>query len=554
MRVKRILPLVLGLSVIVPIPGARAADAGVPPDYRDTAGLSQPTHQTVREQIRVPMRDGMRLFAEVIRPVGAGRYPVILELSPYNGGAAPLSPGGRTGYLPGVAAGLAGYFAPRGYAVVLADLRGTGESDGCMNYMGPVDRLDAYDLIEWLGSRSWSDGRVGMTGVSYVGSTPIFAAAARPPSLKTIVPVAGIAQMYDHQFQAGVPYSLQWLGPAAYYDATADPPYDLTDPRFARTGAEFGCGAPDSALVNHADLVTGRYTAWHAARDFRDAATAADIPIFLVQGFPDGSVRPAATEWFFKRDRAGDKAWLGQWGHDATNRHEQWRGVLHRWFDKHLMQRDVDTGPPVEVFLNGGDRPIDDETYLSVPPTVRTAARWPSATSSMTFYPWPDGSLRTEVPPATTVLVPVSAQRGGMSFQTDPFERDIEFTGTPRASITLALPDGRRIDVHGILFDGNYQNVRLGASAMNPELRNGLGTIEPISPGAPMTLTPPGQPLDRRVLAGSSLRFKIDAKDSDKVPTFAGPGVFALQLGGATATKVTIDIVEGATYHPDPAV
>ena len=62
------------------------------------------------------------------------------------------------------------------------------------------------------GEPEWSNGRVGMTGHSYVGSTPSVAAAQRPTGLKTIVPSAGLASMYHHQFQAGVPYFLQWTG------------------------------------------------------------------------------------------------------------------------------------------------------------------------------------------------------------------------------------------------------------------------------------------------------------------------------------------------------
>lgn len=553
---KRFVPIILLLASLGTLPGARATDAGPPPDYRDMTGLSEAIYPTIREKIRIPMRDGMRLFAEVVRPADPGRFGVILELSPYNGGFLTSGqPAPREGYLPQAPGGLAGYFAPRGYAVVLADIRGTGDSDGCMDYMGPVDRLDAYDLIEWLGSRPWSNGRVGMTGVSYVGSSPIFAAATRAPSLKTIVPVAGLAQMYDHQFQAGVPYYLQWLGAAGTYDAPGltEVPADTGDTRYAQTVAETGCGLPNSATSNRADLLTGRYTSWHAARDFRDAATAADIPVFLVHGFPDRSVRPAAFDWFFRRDHAGDKAWLGQWGHDATDRYEQWRGVLHRWFDKQLLERPVDTGPPVEIFFKRDDRILAEDEYEAVSPTVRTASRWPGATSSVTFYPWADGSLRTDAPPGQTMMVPVAAIRGGQTFETEPFEADVEFAGTPRATITLALPDGRRIDVHGILYAvGPAGRERLSASAMNPELRHGLGVVDPIIPNERMTLTPPGQPLDHIIRAGSTLQFKIASYDADKAPTFAGPGVFALEVGGADATKITIDIVEDGTYWTDP--
>jgi putative CocE/NonD family hydrolase len=110
--------------------------------------------------------------------------------------------------------GLKGFFPPRGYAVVMVDLRGTGRSQGCLDHLGPTDAKDLKFVVEWAAAQPWSNGRVGMTGFSYVGSTPIVAAAQRPKGLTTIVPVAGLASMYDHQFQGGVPYYLQYTGAA----------------------------------------------------------------------------------------------------------------------------------------------------------------------------------------------------------------------------------------------------------------------------------------------------------------------------------------------------
>src|SRR3712207_9045534 len=85
------------------------------------------------------------------------------------------------------------------------DLRGTGFSGGCIDYLGPRDGADLKHVIEWLGRQPWSNGRVGLTGVSYVGSTPILAAAQKPHALKTIVPIARWPPVYDSPFQDGRP-------------------------------------------------------------------------------------------------------------------------------------------------------------------------------------------------------------------------------------------------------------------------------------------------------------------------------------------------------------
>jgi uncharacterized protein len=94
---------------------------------------------------------------------------VILESSPYHGTLADRD--GRR-ILPeprdadGKSIGLTGYFAPRGYAVVMMDLRGTGRSEGCLDHLGMSDARDLEQVVEWAAGQSWSNGRVGMTGHS----------------------------------------------------------------------------------------------------------------------------------------------------------------------------------------------------------------------------------------------------------------------------------------------------------------------------------------------------------------------------------------------------
>ncbi len=212
---------------VIAIGAAPAMAAGPPQDYTQTANLSQPVfseEEVVREVFEVPMHDGIHMYVEVVRPAADGNYPVILEASPYHGTLADRD---GTRILPeprdedGAPIGLTGYFAPRGYAVVMADLRGTGRSEGCLDHLGQNDAKDLKDIVEWAAQQPWSNGRVGMTGHSYVGSTPSVAAAQDPEGLVTILPSAGLSSMYDHQFQAGVPYFLQWVGTMEAYEQLA---------------------------------------------------------------------------------------------------------------------------------------------------------------------------------------------------------------------------------------------------------------------------------------------------------------------------------------------
>ena len=363
-----------------PAPGPK------PFDYTKVGGLSQPVFTDIeRTSVEVPGADGINLYIEVIKPKGGGRYPVILEASGYHGTLykrdgirilpVPKGPDGES-------LGLAGYFPPRGYAVVMMDLRGTGRSEGCLDHLGSNDLSDIKTVIEWAASRPWSNGRVGMTGHSYVGGTTNLGGATGAKGLATIVPSASLASMYDHQFQAGVPYNLQWAGPIEAYEQLAlqaDLPPQLSPVTEAAgngpTGDNFGndpeytgCGLPNSAAVAGEDQLSGRFNEeYHGARDHREAVKKARIPIFLQHGTIDAAARIGGVEWFFERGlRPGDKLWIGQWGHGIgccpTRRGLQWTYALHAWFDKQLARRPVKTGPPVEVFLN--DEPTDEEAEV----------------------------------------------------------------------------------------------------------------------------------------------------------------------------------------------
>jgi putative CocE/NonD family hydrolase len=218
--VKRLLCLTFVVPLLSAAPAPATAgprDAVVPRDYTSIERLSAPRFQTVREAHLVEMADGVGLYVEVVRPSVSGRWPIILVLSPYHGtfddrSGTDLLPGPTQG---GEPIGLAGYFAPRGYAVAFADLRGMGRSEGCLDLLGPDDASDSYALVEWLASREWSNGRVGMTGHSFPAMAAIMTAAQRPPHLVTIVPSAGMPDMYGHEYQQGVPYSDSFAGPTA---------------------------------------------------------------------------------------------------------------------------------------------------------------------------------------------------------------------------------------------------------------------------------------------------------------------------------------------------
>lgn len=134
--------------------------------------------EQVQVEIDVParMRDGVKLRANVYRPVGGGPWPTLLARTPYDKNGI-----GSAGWLDPLQT------AAQGFIVVVQDSRGRFASDGKWLPMR-FERTDGYDTVEWAAKLPGSNGRVGMFGVSYVGHTQWLAAIERPPSLAAIAP------------------------------------------------------------------------------------------------------------------------------------------------------------------------------------------------------------------------------------------------------------------------------------------------------------------------------------------------------------------------------
>ena len=549
--------------------GEAAPTAGPPANYSKVAGVSPPTFkETVKEVFNVPMTDGRVLYVEVTRPKQMRRNPVILEASPYHGTLADRE---GTRILPeprnadGQSIGLTGYFAPRGYAVVMVDLRGTGRSQGCLDHLGAKDADDLKRIVEWAASQQWSNGRVGMTGHSYVGSTPSVAAAQNPAGLKTIVPSAGLASMYQHQFQGGVPYFLQWAGPMEAYEQLALERKLPGGDDFGNNMEETGCGLPNSSATAGEEQLSGAYSAWHAERDHEAGATTANIPVFLVHGVNDNAARVAAMEWFSRRRAAGrgagDKVWLGQWDHGSgccpTRRGMQWTHALHAWFDKQLALRTVNTGPPVEIFMSDG---TFEEARAGDRDEVFTTDRWPVTVKSLTFFPTANGELATARPGLEKAVSFAGDPRGandqngtgGAEFETPVLTTDLVLAGHPDLDLTASVT-APRVHLIANLLDESPDGTRRRISqfALNPELRHGLATPKPATPGEKMKLDPPDFAMGHHLRAGHKLVLRVQASDPDKVPTSAVDPNINVFTGGPDGSAVTLPVVENAMLYAD---
>ncbi|HJP91415.1 MAG TPA: CocE/NonD family hydrolase [Pyrinomonadaceae bacterium] len=148
----------------------------------------------IEQSVKVKMRDGVLLAADIYRPVSDEKFPVLLERTPYN----------RTDE-----AAMANELASHGYIVVLQDTRGRYESGGDF-YPFRDESSDGYDTVEWAAQVNGSNSKVGMFGGSYVGATQMLAAMAVPPHLVAIFPYVTASEYYDGwTYQNGA--LMQWF-------------------------------------------------------------------------------------------------------------------------------------------------------------------------------------------------------------------------------------------------------------------------------------------------------------------------------------------------------
>lgn len=465
-----------GLAAALAAPPALAEEEG-PPFASYLHDVSEPDPAlslgtAIEEHHRIPLAGGVELDAWTLRPPVPERVPLVLEVTPYYGGG-PLSDVNLALIYP-----QAGNLVPRRYAFGVVSVRGTGASGGCFTIAGPEEARDTAAAIEYLAHRSWANGSVGLTGVSYPGTTPQDVWVEAPPSLRTIVPVAGISDLYKYSFLNGIPRVPQGQAFNQYYwGLTGLAPVGQNGGSLAADpvsvpGAIAGEACADQVAVQEggaSSALDGNKDAYWRARDFRAELLASwDRPrasVFYVHGLGDWNVMPDMMDGWLPLIRAQGvpfKAWLGQWAH-AWPLRSDWDTVVAAWFDRFLKERE--TG-----ILDGPAIQVQDDTY-----TWRHEDVWPLPTEWRTLYPdalgtlgaAPGGGVRT------FVVGPIVGPAGSfVEFATEPLPADLRLTGnprieidvtanTPRASIAFSLVDRSAIRDRPI----NYAALSLNHAA-----------------------------------------------------------------------------------------
>jgi uncharacterized protein len=354
---------------------------------RDYRHLSEPNHRCVCDpDIEVPMRDGVNLMVDVHRPLDAGRYPVLVAASPYPRQIQDI--GAPMGF---IEAGATDFFVPRGYAHVIANLRGTGGSEGTFGFHDTQERLDLYDLVEWAAEQPWSNGRVGMVGISYFAMTQLEAASEHPPHREAIFPIATSSDLYEGVYHYGLFNStfvtpfLAMVGVTSEHDrlwrgkVVGAARRVLNTPRlhkkFATMNGESSIGIMKAALRLHHDprpwddlwrsvaVEHQLRDAWWDERNVLPLLADVTIPVYLGCDWENVPLHLPGTFGALQALGHNDRvrvALLGQFG--LTWPWESLHVEALAWFDQWLKDRDTGVldGPPIRYWL-----PVADEWHTS---------------------------------------------------------------------------------------------------------------------------------------------------------------------------------------------
>jgi len=346
----------------------------------------------------VTMRDGCRIAVDAWLPEGApGPVPAVLILTPYYRRFA-VAPGSDADPIPN-AGKFVRLLVPRGYAVVVVDVRGTGASFGTRDsFRSPREREDSREIADWVVAQPWSDGRLGATGISYPGAASDFLASTEHPAVRAIAPLFAVWDTWqDHYYPGGV--FLNRLS-RSYDDLMIAMDHDRRDllktiAYYADPGLRGPATVdedPEGALL--ADAVREHLGSFHMPdfiAEFRfreeplpyDAGfTSAsfgpygyrehirgDVAVFACSGWMDGvGFSNAAIARFLTLKDNPVHLLLGPWDHGARSNVSPWRddaaprfsllGALLRFFDHYLMGLDTGLGTeaPIHFFSIHAER------------------------------------------------------------------------------------------------------------------------------------------------------------------------------------------------------
>ena len=521
------------LALALPLALAGRPSAAVDETARVRFPADVPPRNDIRVENRVPirMRDGVTLYADVYRPVGEGRHPVIVSRTPYSTERFP------TAYDAAV------YFAQRGYVYVYQDVRGRHESDGRWEPFFD-DEKDGYDTVEWSAKQPWSDGKVAMQGGSYLGQNQWRAAQAAPPSLVTIFPMVASTSIYHDWITLNggwrLSFNFGW-GPVRQESRIMQNPGPHTVAGLRKVHYDHvQWHLPLNTMQQEVGRSARFYDDWLAHPDYdaywkplnvEEAFEKVSIPVHTFGGwfdiFSQGTLRGyvgMSQKGGTDRARRLSHIVIGPWGHGPSQKF----GALDfgptanvdalslqlRWYDYFLkgMDNGLAAEPPVKLFVMGRNEWVYEREY----PLARTEYRplyfasggqangnrgdgrlvWdkPAGSSAPDRFRYdPDDPVPTlggnnccgtPTPAGPMDQRPLESRRDVLLYTSDVLRDELEATG-PVKVVLYAASDAvdtdfvaKLVDVHP---DGSSYNMAEGI--VRARYRDSLVKPAPLKPG-----------------------------------------------------------------------
>jgi uncharacterized protein len=428
----------------------------------------------------IAMDDGVVLRADVFRPVGDGKFPVILSYGPYAKGLS-FQEGYKGNWArlikaaPEVLQGSSNKYqnwelvdpekwVPDGYAIVRVDSRGAGRSPGVIDVWSPRETEDFYQCIEWAGTEPWSNGKVGINGISYYAMNQWTVGALKPPHLAALCIWEGSSDYYRELCRHGGILSDFYRSWFPRQVASVQHGIGVRGAKSAVTGEPIGGPQtlPDAELARNQADAPGEARRRKLRDDYHATRTAdfAAIEAPLLSAGNWGGMGLHTRGNFEGYLRAGSKQkWLEVHGDTHfTHFYSNYGEALQKRFFGHFLKGE-DTGwerqPRVSVNVRH-----PHETFV-----LRAETEWPLKRTQWTkYYLQPDGMLLAPQPAAATTTLSYDTTGDGVTFRTPKLTEPFEVTGpvaaklwlssqTTDADLFLALrlfdPDGKEITFIG---------------------------------------------------------------------------------------------------------
>jgi putative CocE/NonD family hydrolase len=540
----------------------------------------------------IPMRDGIELAADVYLPTEQERSaPAVVTMTPYDKSGLFVAPEGRL-------------YQERGYAYVAVDLRGRGKSEG--EWRAFVhDGRDGHDVIEWVAAQPWCTGKVGTTGLSYMGWTQWATAAERPPHLTCMISTSAAGR-----WQQEIPYTdgcfQLYFGWWVYavrrriseLHSVGEVDWDQVLSRLPLEAiGEFinPAGQTWRDIMDHDTLDNF----WRAIR-FDDRYQEIDVPCLHVTGWYDledllGAFHHYEGMMAASPARERQRLIAGPWSHvNSRYPHSSYAGIefgpeaalemneIHlAWCDYWLkgQQNAVMQSPPVLLFETGTNR-------------WRDASAWPLATGEWSLYlGWdggdghltgtpedeaqPDRSYRYDprdptptrldvkrypIEDVPIVMNEIEQRPDVITYTSAPLAQPLTVSGWPHLEL-WASSDRDDTEWHVKLtdVDENGRSVKVCQGCLRASYRDSLEHPTPLTPGVPHRFRIELWPVHHTFLPGHRIRVSITSSD---YPWFArslnqfGPlkdqseplvAINTIHHGGEYSSRVILPVEENPT-------